>query len=123
MPTIANQREMRQVRRQLTRKLGELELEERRLAGPAVEASAPVQYGKRAGDHVAEAADRHARAQAGAELVKLGAEVRAALERLAKGSYGVCASCGESIPRARLEALPWATQCVACKARGVGPKP
>ena len=42
-------------------------------------------------------------------------QVRAALERLADGSYGVCQRCEESIPPRRLEALPWAAHCVTCQ--------
>ena len=42
------------------------------------------------------------------------AEVRAALGRIAAGTFGRCAGCGKSIPRARLDALPYARYCVAC---------
>ncbi|MGY4718899.1 TraR/DksA family transcriptional regulator [Naumannella huperziae] len=45
------------------------------------------------------------------------AEVDAALARLADGSYGICAGCGEPIPRDRLRARPAATRCVACASR------
>ncbi|GEP47553.1 molecular chaperone DnaK [Microbacterium saccharophilum] len=45
------------------------------------------------------------------------ADVDAALQRVADGSYGVCASCGRPIPPARLEARPMATLCVACAQR------
>ena len=41
------------------------------------------------------------------------AEVDAALERLAAGTYGTCAVGGEPIDDARLEARPTATTCVA----------
>jgi RNA polymerase-binding transcription factor DksA len=44
------------------------------------------------------------------------AEVRAALGRIAAGTYGTCANCGEEIPRARLEAQPTAARCVKCAA-------
>jgi DnaK suppressor protein len=40
-----------------------------------------------------------------------------ALERLEKGDYGTCESCGEPIPVARLEAVPYATLCVRCASR------
>lgn len=43
------------------------------------------------------------------------AEIDAALERLASGTYGICATCGGPIGEARLEAMPEATQCVTCK--------
>jgi DnaK suppressor protein len=37
-----------------------------------------------------------------------------ALRRLDDGTYGICASCGERIDPARLQALPEAAHCVAC---------
>lgn len=40
-----------------------------------------------------------------------------ALQRLAEGSYGVCASCEEPIAEARLQALPFATLCRNCQER------
>jgi len=40
-----------------------------------------------------------------------------ALQRLADGAYGVCASCEEPIAEARLQALPFATLCRACQER------
>lgn len=39
------------------------------------------------------------------------AEVKAALERIAKGSYGKCSECQQPIEEARLEANPAATTC------------
>jgi DnaK suppressor protein len=42
------------------------------------------------------------------------AEVAAAEERLAAGTYGACATCGSSIPDDRLEARPTAVTCVTC---------
>ena len=39
-----------------------------------------------------------------------------ALERLDTGEYGTCADCGEEIPMARLNALPFAVRCVDCQA-------
>lgn len=43
--------------------------------------------------------------------------IEEALQRLDAGTYGRCVDCGESIPRARLEARPTAARCVACAAR------
>lgn len=37
-----------------------------------------------------------------------------ALVRVNDGTYGICESCGEAIPVARLEVLPYATTCVNC---------
>lgn len=41
-------------------------------------------------------------------------QARAALDRLRRGRYGVCESCGRPVGDARLTALPWATRCVRC---------
>jgi len=38
-------------------------------------------------------------------------EVKRALERIKKGTYGKCIKCGREIDRKRLEALPTATTC------------
>ena len=40
-----------------------------------------------------------------------------ALARIDAGSFGVCDSCGQAIGKARLQAFPRATLCVACKQR------
>ena len=41
--------------------------------------------------------------------------IDSALARIENGHYGVCMSCGEKIPKERLEAIPYAFLCVACK--------
>jgi len=40
-----------------------------------------------------------------------------ALRRIQGHSYGTCMSCNEGIAKARLQAFPRATHCVACKQR------
>jgi RNA polymerase-binding protein DksA len=42
-------------------------------------------------------------------------EIVAALARIEEGSYGQCENCGAEIPEERLDAVPTATLCVACK--------
>ncbi len=42
-------------------------------------------------------------------------EIDRALERVARGSYGVCEGCGQDISPARLKAIPWARYCVFCQ--------
>ena len=42
--------------------------------------------------------------------------VEAALARLAAGTFGRCLRCGKPIAPARLEALPWAANCIDCQA-------
>jgi len=45
-------------------------------------------------------------------------QTQRALVRMASGAYGTCESCSGPIGKARLQAFPRVTQCVACKARG-----
>ncbi len=40
-----------------------------------------------------------------------------ALDSLDEGTYGVCAECGGEISEKRLQALPFARLCVACKSK------
>lgn len=40
--------------------------------------------------------------------------IEAALERVEDGTYGTCEECGVKIPKARLNAIPYATLCVKC---------
>jgi DnaK suppressor protein len=43
------------------------------------------------------------------------ADVEAALVKFTEGTYGNCESCGQPMNPERLEALPQAKLCVACK--------
>ena len=51
------------------------------------------------------------------KLEQMRQQVTDALVRVEDGSYGVCVNCGQSIPRERLEALPFAALCVSCKSK------
>ncbi len=44
-------------------------------------------------------------------------EIDSALSRVEAGTFGVCESCGKSIPLKRLERMPGASLCVECKER------
>ena len=46
--------------------------------------------------------------------------IRAALQRIEDGTYGVCVSCGEDIAPGRLEALPATPLCVKCAGTAAG---
>ncbi len=50
--------------------------------------------------------------EGGAEKIK---EIDAALERLREGTFGLCEGCEEPIGKARIDALPHARLCIACK--------
>jgi DnaK suppressor protein len=44
------------------------------------------------------------------------AKVEHAMEKIEKGTYGLCDNCGKPIDPQRLEALPQASLCMNCKA-------
>jgi RNA polymerase-binding protein DksA len=41
-------------------------------------------------------------------------QIEAAIERIENGNYGRCEECGEEIPETRLDAIPYAAECVRC---------
>ncbi|HEX4811325.1 MAG TPA: TraR/DksA C4-type zinc finger protein [Nonomuraea sp.] len=45
------------------------------------------------------------------------AELTQALDRIATGSYGLCAHCGSGIPFERLKIRPLARYCITCQRR------
>lgn len=42
-------------------------------------------------------------------------DVEAALDRMDRGKFGLCADCEDPIPAKRLAAIPWASRCVRCQ--------
>lgn len=40
--------------------------------------------------------------------------IETALQRIEEGTYGQCEECGNKIPKARLNAIPFASRCVKC---------
>lgn len=42
-------------------------------------------------------------------------KIDAALQKIKRGTYGVCDRCGAEIDPARLKALPYANLCIKCK--------
>jgi DnaK suppressor protein len=90
--------------------------------------SAESEIAARLGDAVGDAGDDSADAGAKtferehelaltANARELLAQVQRVLSKIDDGTYGVCESCGEPIAKARLQAFPRATLCVACKQR------
>jgi RNA polymerase-binding protein DksA len=43
--------------------------------------------------------------------------IETSLERIEEGSYGQCDECGVKIPKARLNAIPYAVLCIKCAER------
>jgi DnaK suppressor protein len=44
-------------------------------------------------------------------------QIEGALRRIEAGTFGLCESCGKPIAPERLEALPWALDCVDCHSK------
>jgi len=42
------------------------------------------------------------------------AQVKTALNRIGQGLYGICSQCNDAIPTARLNALPYTSNCISC---------
>jgi DnaK suppressor protein len=42
-------------------------------------------------------------------------DLRAALNRVGEGTYGVCVDCEEPIAPKRLAAVPWTPRCLSCQ--------
>ena len=42
-------------------------------------------------------------------------QVKAALQRVRDGSFGICIECEAAISPKRLEAVPWAARCIQCQ--------
>lgn len=93
----------------------ELEAEAALRGGAPLGADAPAHEADRA---VRESEEGLARTLLDTEE-RLLAEARAALDRLAAGTFGACEACGKRIAKARLAALPYARTCTKC-ARAAG---
>jgi DnaK suppressor protein len=96
----------------LAAKGAELEADLAALSAP-VDDQGGISFGKRVGDGTSMAVERLSTVAVHERLQDTLTEVVRAQEKLAEGSYGTCDRCGEPIPADRLDALPWATLCVA----------
>ena len=47
-------------------------------------------------------------------------QIEIALARIADGTYGTCENCGATIPKPRLQAIPYAMRCVDCARKQEG---
>jgi DnaK suppressor protein len=115
---LAHQRELLLAeRKNYTRQAEELRAEAEALA--LEHEPGDVQFDEEGGEggtaNVDRELDLHLSAQAHAAIE----EIDAALAKIDVGTYGYCESCGNPIPKARLEALPHARLCVSCKSGGL----
>lgn len=75
-----------------------------------------ISFGKRVGEGTSLAVERLSQIATHDRLQNTLAEVVRAQEKLREATYGRCDRCGEAVSEARLEAMPWATRCIACSA-------
>jgi RNA polymerase-binding transcription factor DksA len=101
-----------------------LEARERSLRDKIAERRDALEDAARPADPAGDVADKafeRTRAEIEHDLIEISlkelAEIAALRERLANGTYGECAECGEAIPPARLEVNPTARRCAGCQAR------
>ena len=74
---------------------------------------------EQAGGDVVDAALDAAQGEISSQLAEVEsrelANIEVALERIRNGSFGICQTCNNKIPMARLNALPYATSCIECQ--------
>jgi RNA polymerase-binding protein DksA len=115
--------ELERLRANLTaernRLMGELGyMEKRNLRNSPRDASGDLSgYSIHLADAGTDAAEREKAVQLTSAEGRLLIAISDALDRIEAGTYGVCDSCGGEIGAKRLEAMPAATQCIACKER------
>lgn len=78
-----------------------------------------VQFDDESGEGGTLAIDRERDLALALQALSITEEIDDALRKLERGTYGVCETCGQNIIKARLEALPYARQCIACKTGGL----
>ena len=79
-----------------------------------------VQFDEESGEGDTLAVERERDLALSAQASAAVEEIDAALERMDKGTYGICRVSGQPIPRERLKAIPWATERVEYKVGGFG---
>jgi RNA polymerase-binding transcription factor DksA len=78
-----------------------------------------VQFDEEGGEGGTSNIDREMDLVLSAQARSAAAEIDRALEKIEAGTYGYCEQCGQPIPEARLQALPYAALCVSCKSGGL----
>jgi len=101
--------ELNKYKQILEAKLAELSQAVREREGIAIEKTPD------AIDEVQHAAERELAIRNLDRETQLLRNVRAALQRIADGSYGICLRCDEEINPKRLNAVPWTPYCIKCQ--------
>ncbi len=104
---------------ELTRLEAELQEIERRTArmDESDRASELSAYEDHPADLASETFEREKDLAIGESVEHLLHKVISALDKIDRGTYGLCDACGRPIKKARLKALPFATLCLECQGR------
>lgn len=86
----------------------------RTLGQPSLERKEGSPFGKRE-EEADEASELEKRLALEERLRESLNEVEHALQKYEAGTYGLCDSCGQTIEKDRLEAIPQASLCLSCK--------
>jgi len=78
-----------------------------------------VQFDEESGEGGTVTVDRERNLALSAQAIAAVEEIDDALTKLDRKTYGFCERCFQPIPKARLQALPFARLCVACKSGGL----
>jgi DnaK suppressor protein len=78
-----------------------------------------IQFDDESGEGGTATVDRERDLALSAQALAAVEEIDEALVKIARGTYGICEGCGELISKPRLEALPYAKLCIACKSGGL----
>jgi DnaK suppressor protein len=78
-----------------------------------------VQFDEEGGEGGTSNVDRELDLVLSAQARAAAVEIDRALGKIQAGTYGLCEQCAQPIPDARLQALPQASLCVACKSGGL----
>jgi len=78
-----------------------------------------IQFDDESGEGGTVTVDRERDLALSAQALAAVEEIDHALAKMNNGTYGICENCGRLIPKARLEALPYARLCIDCKSGGL----
>jgi DnaK suppressor protein len=78
-----------------------------------------IQFDEESGEGGTVTVDRERDLALSAQALLAVEEIDHALAKIKLGTYGVCEGCGTLIPKNRLDALPYARLCIACKSGGL----
>ncbi len=76
------------------------------------------EHGDKEDDNASEVSEFQDTLSLGKNMEKNLDDVKAALEQVDAGTYGICSNCGKPIEEARLKLVPSATLCITCVKQG-----